>query len=1154
MRFYISHRRQSVGYRMMLVTIVALLLGAFAFVSVGESHGVIGGAPIIHDSHDDLYRLPGGAVPFGTEVTLRLSTGAGEVSEANMRLYDLRTRTQTILPMTRVATTPEGRDFWEVTFTAGTETTIYYYRFIFTMMGRTLYYEDDTVTDDGQYIVINKGGLGDIYTTSRDASYQIAVYDPEFYTPEWFRQGIVYQIFPDRFRDGDSSNNPSDGSEVFYGNLPLLFHETWNEPMVDGRVTRLPDGGGHWNSDFYGGDLAGVIEKLDYLQALGVSAIYLNPIFEARSNHRYDTADFLAVDPILGTMEDFEALVAEAASRGMYIILDGVFNHMSSDSALFDRYGRYETVGACESVDSPYRDWFYFREARGAESAMCDGEDGSMFYESWWGFDSIPKINNTLYGPRAYFVRGQDSVARFWGEAGIGGWRLDVAGDIDDGRDPANNYWESFRRVVRLVNSETVIIGEEWHDATPWLLGDEWDTVMNYRFRRAAIGLVRGANFVDGDGVIPALAPAQFDAVLRSIEEDYPPMAYEAMMNLLGSHDTSRIFFVMNNNVDLLKLSALLQFTLPGAPTVYYGDEIALDAPSKLDGALYQDDPYNRAPYPWADTDGDYYLPPNEDVLSFYQTLGQMYLENPALSAGTMVTLHADDMAGIYAFLRLYEGWNAVLVVVNTAADSRTVTLDLTSLLPENLMLDAVLASDSLELDSGMATVTVEGHSGSVWRAIVSTPLFAPPDETPSGVVAVGERGFVTVSWDAVRGAEGYIVYRSPVARGGFEPVSAVIAETTFTDENVTNGFVYYYAVAAVGEGGMIGALGEGVFAVPADEIASATFTAYVPPQTTITLQYDLLVPVEAAVVIDGVTGGMRRAPGIRAETALSAGGEDEVVQWQSMVYAGALDGNADVYETVLMPVSAGEFTILVRFSADAGQTWTQATFADGTLPVLIAEASDDAQPPAAPETFAIRQASLSGVVLEWTPVRDDDVAVYRLYRLLDGAETLLAELDTSAIGYTDTSVVAGNTYSYTLVVVDTALNESVPVSTRAVQVDRSLMTVTFLVFVPDYTDGTLYLAGDLGASTLPFWDPAGVEMTEIEPNIWAVTLDLSEGTTLEYKFARGSWDGVEKGSECEEITNRRLTISTDTLGEMQGDAYIVEHTIAKWRDLDSCP
>lgn len=1142
-----------IGILLMLAVILLGLMvpGAAASHSHSPGNDMDTGA-ILHDSRSDLYRNPGGAVPFASKVTLRLRTATGDASAVSVRVQDMRSRSQMVIPLQVVATTPDGFDFWEATITAGEETTILYYRFLVQKDGETVFYEDDTFNDAGQYDIIHKGGAGAAYAVSRDGNYQIAVYDPEFYTPEWFRNGIIYQIFPDRFRDGDPSNNPEDDSDTFYGNLPLYFHEVWNEPMVDGRVTTLEDGGGYWNSDFFGGDLAGITEKLDYLEDLGVTGIYLNPIFEARSNHRYDTADFLKVDPILGTLEEFQTLVAEAETRGMNIVLDAVFNHMSSDSAFFDRYDRFETDGACESLESPYRDWFYFREPSGAESAMCAGEEGNLFYDSWFNFDSIPRINNTLYGPRAYFVRGQESVARTWGAEGIGGWRMDVAGDIDNGRDPDNNYWETFRKVVRIANPEAIIIGEEWHDATAWLLGDEWDSTMNYRFRRAIIGLVRNDDFVDNDGIIPGLTPAQFDNTIRGVEEDYPPMAYHGLLNLVGSHDTSRLFFVMDNTPELQKLTALVQFSLPGAPTIYYGDEIALDAPSQLAGTIYQDDPYNRAPYPWADTEGDAYGPADEDMLAYYQMLGQLRTDNSALREGAMVTLQADESAGVYAFVRLDSAnGNVALVAVNTSDTPVSTALDLSGLVPTGLTLEGFFSGDTLATDAGMVEVELAAHGGEVWVFGGDGNTLATLD-APESVDGAGETGSVTVSWAAVENAAGYVVYRSPVAVGGFEAISDLVDDTSFLDEAITNGFVYHYAVAAVGENGLIGDMSNSVEATPADVIASAQFSEETPATTTVTLAYGLNMPVEAMVVIEGVTGVDAALPGLRAEAAISAADEDP--DWQPMTYVGSEDG-ADVYSAELAVVAAGELTIRVHFSADAGQSWTEATLASGDVPVVISERSDDDQAPATPADFVITSTSMSSVGLMWSATEDDDLAAYRIYRTLDEATFLIAELAPDMTDYADTAVLPGNSYSYAIVAVDMAMNESERAVTREVLVDRALLPVTFLVHVPDYTDGTLFLAGDLGLEALPFWDPAGIEMAQLDAQTWAVTLDFAEGTNLAYKFARGSWEGVEKGEECEEIGDRRLTISLETLGEMTDDgSYMVEHTVAKWRDLDNCP
>nr|MCU0475354.1 glycoside hydrolase family 13 protein [Anaerolineae bacterium] len=761
---------------------------------------------LLHDSRDDLFRTPVGAVPFGTSVTVRLRALEGEIDAANVRVYNTRTQSQSVLPLSLAAVTPEGYALWETTLEAGDETTVLYYRFIVRKGARVWYYEDDTLTS-GEYRIADKGGVGAAMDVSVDASYQIGVYDPEFYTPEWMRNAIIYQIFPDRFRNGDRANDPASGSETFYGELDLIYQETWNAPPVDGRTRTTESGLGYFNSDFFGGDFAGITEKLDYLQSLGVTAIYLNPIFEARSNHRYDTVDFKAVDPILGSLEDFQTLVREAEARGIVLILDGVFNHMSSDSVLFDRYERFEgDLGACESVDSEYRDWFFFEPPTGPEPAACvDDGAGNTYYVSWFGFDSIPKIDNTKFGPRAYFFRGEDSVARLWGNEGIGGWRLDVGGDIDNGRDADNTYWEGFRRVVRSVNPEAVIIGEEWNDSTEWLLGDEWDSVMNYRFRRAIIGLVNGSDFADNDGRIVGLTPAEFETTIRSVEEDYPPMAYRAMMNLLGSHDTARLLYALGDDVESLKLAASVLYSLPGAPTIYYGDEIAIDAPN-IGG---QDDPYNRAPYPWPDESGDHYDAPNEDVLAHYQALGALRKDNPALREGAMVTIEATDE--VLSFVRLdAEAGNAALVVVNVSDEPVSYALPAgfaAGVLPAGLSLSPAFGTEETVSSDGGAAVTVAARSTAIWTVTADAATFMAAQQAPA-VTAEAATGQVTVAWDAMDGAAAYHVFRSPVAVGGYERItSEPVVGGEYIDTSVVNGFVYHYAVAPANAAGVTGAL-----------------------------------------------------------------------------------------------------------------------------------------------------------------------------------------------------------------------------------------------------------------------------------------------------------------------------------------------------------
>lgn len=1115
---------------------------------------------LMHNSRSSLYRTPGGAAPFGTTVTLRLRTATGDLEGVDVRVWSTRAQQETLVPMKVAASTPDGYDLWEAKVDVGNQTTLLWYRFLLHKGGQTFYYEDDTKPDGNTYFAANEGGVGMFYTQSPDLSYLISVYDPNYYTPQWMRDGVLYQIFPDRFRDGDTSNDPTDNSDTFYGSLPLYFHETWNEKMLDGRVDKLPDGEGYWSSDFYGGDLAGITQELDYLQSLGVTGIYLNPIFEARSNHRYDTADYKKIDPILGTLDDFRKLVKEADKRGIKIILDGVFNHMSSDSAAFDRYHRFDTDGACESLTSPYRNWFFFTPPKSSQPSPCVGDNGNMFYVSWAGFDSIPKLNNTNADVRNYIFAGKDSVVQTWGNEGIGGWRLDVAGDIDNGS-PDNDYWESFRRVVRQINPEAVVIGEEWNNASQWLLGDQWDSTMNYRFRRGMVGFARGTDFVDDDGLIPGLTPSQFDATVRSLEEDYPPMAYHAMMNLMDSHDTTRILFALDNDKSTLKLAALTQFTLPGAPTIYYGDEIALNAPDVNDGNILQDDPYNRAPYPWTDASGNYYSAPDADMLAYYQQLGKLRHDNPALSEGSMTTLLANDTSGVYAYLRVdAAAGNAVLVVVNRANKDQVIPISYTGLLPAGLTLESPFGSAPTKTDTGGAIIKVAAHSGDVWAVNTGKPFAAP--NAPQNVKATGVPGNMTISWDAVDGAAGYIVYRSPVAEGGFEPMMrAPITDTHFVDTSVASGFVYYYAVVAVGNDKLMGAQSTSVLGVPNTSIGASAYLGNVQAPTIIQLHYGVTVELQASVKVEGLTETEGAAQGIRAEAALVPAGESvENAHWQSMIYASDQDGS-DVYGVTFAPQAAGAYRMVVRFSADAGQTWTQVKLPDNSFPQLVVQPSDDTTAPAAPASVKVERASLSGVSLSWEAVNDGTLAAYRVYRTGDDKQSqLLSEVPKDRLTYTDKSVQDGKTYTYAVTAVDNGFNESSQATTEPVLVERQKLLVTFVAEVPAATNSPVFIAGNFGSSDYPTWDPAGdgMQMTQVDATHWQITLKLPEGAAIEYKFVRGTWDAVEKGDQCEEIANRTLTVRLDSLGELSTQyvaegSYVVQNKVAKWRDLDKC-
>lgn len=755
-----------------------------------------------HNSHDLVYREPFGAVPAEADVTLRLRTYQGDVTGAAVRVWDDLLDTESFFPMSRSATItdPAGLyEYWEVQFTTPADPTIWWYKFVITDTPDADWYEDDD----------NLGGWGRMLDSSTAyGSFQLTVYDPAFYTPQWMRDAVVYQIFPDRFRNGLAANDPISGTGFVYGDTVITYTQ-WHDPMINPRDPASPFYN-RWSLDFYGGDLQGVLDRLDYLQELGVNAIYLNPIFTSPSNHRYDTTSYEEIDPDLGDLATFQALAQAAAGRGMHLIVDGVFNHTSSDSLYFDRYGHYGPPdGGCESLTSDYRGWYRF-DATGE----CGGCVAGIPYHSWWGYCSLPTLQSSNPAVRDYFYGqgafgGTDSVGEYWLRQGASGWRLDVGGDLDPGADdPTNTYWEEFRQAVRAVDPEAVIIGEEWGDASRWLLGREWDAVMNYRFRGALLSFLRDTTYVDNDanagsstGELVPIGPGELDLRLKSIQEDYPPPAWYAMMNLVGSHDTNRVLFVLNECQGVeecrgdfapdrvaaakakLKLLAVAQFTLPGAPTIYYGDEAGSYYPSLAvsPGGLMEDDPYNRVTFPWPDEEGYEERPFGFDQALFdhYAFLARLRHAHPALRTGSFDTLLTDDKGRVYAYGRRL-GDDVALVILNASPQAHDVTLSLAGYLPDGTLLrDALNGGATYTISGGRLTVPgVAGRWGSL--------LLLPPDLAGSGknvapaTVEPGE--WLTCSLDLHNSGPGRAaVVLTDLLPGEMEVVTAVLpAELTY--------------------------------------------------------------------------------------------------------------------------------------------------------------------------------------------------------------------------------------------------------------------------------------------------------------------------------------------------------------------------------------
>ncbi|HYY70417.1 MAG TPA: alpha amylase N-terminal ig-like domain-containing protein, partial [Terriglobales bacterium] len=649
---------------------------------------IIGGTPahdnhvewegLRHDSRDTLYRAPGGAVPAGTTVKIRFRTYHDDVTGVTLRNYDVNASAEQLIPMqitaSDVSCYQDGLgshtcDYWEATIKSDKPNN-FWYRFIVVDGTDTAYYADDTPALDG--------GLGAPTASLVDNSYALMFYDPAFKSASWVRNAVIYQIFPDRFRNGRHNNDPKTGDLRYndpvirlpWGTLPEGYCRNYSDAATNCPWRFSSPGAGNIEKprgrDYFGGDLKGIDQEMEYLSWLGVNALYLNPIFDSASNHGYDTRDYSKINPYLGTQRDWENLVKHAGEGGTRIILDGVFNHLSSDSPFFDRYHHYSTTGACESAASVFRPWFTFRPPSLVEPSPCVPSTpgrNDTFYNGWAGVDSLPVITKSLPAVQQYFLTAPNSITRYWLKQGASGWRLDV---MADGSFPAG-YWETFRSVTKQTKSDALIIGELWQKDTTllrFLRGDRADATMNYRLRDAVIGLLAPQNF-DAKGFADSghqLRPSEFAARLQSIREDYPDAAYYSMMNLLDSHDTARLLWVLtpggdnlndkqfnNSNLDegkrRARLASMIQFALPGAPTIYYGDEIGLT------GA---DDPDDRRTYPWEDdADAGQNTPgqaPDYSMRDHYRALIAARRANVALTTGDFRMLLADDTHETIAF------------------------------------------------------------------------------------------------------------------------------------------------------------------------------------------------------------------------------------------------------------------------------------------------------------------------------------------------------------------------------------------------------------------------------------------------------------------------------------------------------------------------
>ncbi len=583
----------------------------------------------LYDSWDEVYKSPFGAVRKGKECSFSLHLPKDIHPDYPPVLVLFRTGFKERFLNLHLTAEEAEYNVWSADFLPK-YVGVHYYYFAYTQNGQRHYVK----RRDGHLGNLDDGDL-----------FQLTVFSQDYRTPEFLKGGVMYQIFPDRFcKSGRVHENIPHGR---------VLREDWG-----GTPWYKPDEYGHvWNNDYFGGDLEGIRSKLPYLSDLGVTCIYLNPIFESHENHRYNTADYRKVDPLLGTNEDFRILCEEAKQFGISVILDGVFSHTGADSVYFNKFGRYDSVGAFQSQDSPYFKWYTFWNFPDE-------------YEAWWGIDTLPNVreNNKDY---TNYICGDGGVLDYWISLGAAGYRLDVADELPD------EFLDNLNKAVKKHGAEKIVIGEVWEDASNkesygvkrrYLLGDQLDSVMNYPFRDAIIGFVRG---------MPA---HEFRLRIMGILENYPKPSVDVLMNFVSTHDIERAInrfggegcddkskdwmaerylneFEYAQGKAMLKSAMALMFFLPGVPSIYYGDEAGLQG--------YKD-PFNRRCYPWGREDAE--------LIGFTKELGCIRREHKVFRNGRLHFLEAPEDVAAFARVREADG-TAVQIYVNRSPHEQTVEL-----------------------------------------------------------------------------------------------------------------------------------------------------------------------------------------------------------------------------------------------------------------------------------------------------------------------------------------------------------------------------------------------------------------------------------------------------------------------------------------------
>ena len=591
---------------------------------------------IIFDSHNPVFRSPQGAVKRGETLTLCLFVSAA-LFPARVTVRIWQKETEHLFSMEKkgfFAHTPYGDCLHQFCLNVSCETIgVFWYQFLVETSQGILYCGNQEDMLGGACTLRN--------TPDYRFSYRVNVIDESFAVPDWAQGAVMYQIFPDRFFRARGTGDITD----------RRMHENWDE---NPEYLPDPEKGYYAADDFFGGNLKGIQEKLPYLKSLHVEVLYLNPIFQAYSNHRYDTGDYEKIDPLLGTNQEFEELCDAAKEQGIRVLLDGVFSHTGSNSRYFNREGNYPETGAYQSRNSAYYPWYEFFEFPNR-------------YDCWWGIWSLPCVREMTPSYLNYILLSENSIVRRWLQSGAAGWRLDVADELPD------EFIKLLRRCAKEEKSDALILGEVWEDAADkisydkrreFLFGRELDSVMNYPLREAIIGLLTGE-----------ISAENFCRRILSLRENYPKQTFYCLMNFLSTHDVERITTRLAGDTRMLsrqekanymvsghalirakalhKLAALILYALPGMPCIYYGDEAGLQGCT---------DPFNRGTYPWGKEDAE--------LLAWYRALGEM--RDETFRAGSLQL----ECAGALLSIRRKHARSRRYVLINPTDDCIETMLD----------------------------------------------------------------------------------------------------------------------------------------------------------------------------------------------------------------------------------------------------------------------------------------------------------------------------------------------------------------------------------------------------------------------------------------------------------------------------------------------